>query len=142
MAKAKGRNSVRFGVEKFYKQLDALEAAVQKKIVRKALKAGGKIIAKEAKIRAPVDTGELKSKIKVWALKRSRKRIGVLVGTSAKEYTGDQFCGAFVEHGTSKMEPRPWLGPAIEAKRAEATAAVEREMAAGIDREIARLKGK
>lgn len=84
----------------------------------------------------------MRSKIKVWALKRSRRSLGVLVGTSAKEYTGKAFYGAFLEYGTSKTPARPWLAPAVEAKRAEAQAAVEKTLAAGLDREAKKLYGK
>lgn len=134
--------SVKFDVRKLNRKLKTLESKVEKKLTRQALRAGAKIIAKEAKLRAPVDTGELKSKIKVWALKRSRKRIGVLVGTSAKEYTGDQFYAAFVEYGTKDMPAKPFLGPAAEAKGPEAAAVVGKTLADGIEREIAKLRGK
>jgi len=134
--------SVKFDVRKLNRKLKTLESKVEKKLTRQALRAGAKIIAKEAKLRAPVDTGELKSKIKVWALKRSRKRIGVLVGTSAKEYTGDQFYAAFVEYGTKDMPAKPFMGPAAEAKGPEAAAVVGKTLADGIEREIAKLRGK
>ena len=134
--------SVKFDVRKLNRKLKTLESKIEKKLTRQALRAGAKIIAKEAKLRAPVDTGELKSKIKVWALKRSRKKIGVLVGTSAKEYTGDQFYASFLEWGTSKMPAKPWLGPAAEAKGPEAAAVVGKTLADGIEREIAKLRGK
>jgi len=134
--------TVKFDVRKLNRKLKTLESKIEKKITRQALRAGAKIIAKEAKLRAPVDTGELKSKIKVWALKRSRKRIGVLVGTSAKEYTGDQFYAAFVEYGTKDMPAKPFLGPAAEAKGPEAAAVVGKTLADGIEREIAKLRGK
>lgn len=134
--------TVKFDVRKLNRKLKTLESKIEKKITRQALRAGAKIVVKEAKLRAPVDSGELKSKIKVWALKRSRRRIGVLVGTSATMYTGDQFYGAFVEYGTSKMAARPWLAPAAEAKGPEAQRVVEKTIADGIEREINKLKGK
>lgn len=134
--------TVKFDVRKLNRKLKTLESKIEKKITRQALRAGAKVIAKEAKLRAPIDEGGLKRRIKVWALKRSRKRIGVLVGTSAKEYTGDQFYGAFVEYGTSKMPARPWLAPAAEAKGDEAARIVEQKIAEGIEREINNLKGK
>jgi len=133
--------SVKFDVRKLNKKLKQLESKIEKKIVRQALRAGARVVAKEAKQLAPVDTGELKSKIKVWALKRSRKKIGVLVGTSAKEYTGDQFYAAFIEYGTKDQPAKPFLGPAAEAKGPEAAAVVEKTLAEGIEREIAKLRG-
>ena len=134
--------SVKFDVRKLNRKLKQLESKIEKKLVRQALRAGAKVVAEEAKQLAPVDTGELKSKIKVWALKRSRKRIGVLVGTSAKEYTGDQFYAAFVEYGTKDQPAKPFLGPAAEAKGPEAAAVVEKTLAEGIEREIDKLRGK
>jgi len=134
--------TVKFDVRKLNKKLKQLESKIEKKIIRQALRAGAKVIAKEAKQLAPVDTGELKSKIKVWALKRSRKKIGVLVGTSAKEYTGDQFYAAFVEYGTKDQPAKPFLGPAAEAKGPEAKAAVEKKLAEGIEKETNKLRGK
>jgi len=134
--------SVKFDVRKLNKKLKQLESKLEKKIIRQALRAGAKVVAKEAKQLAPVDTGELKSKIKVWALKRSRKKIGVLVGTSAKEYTGDQFYAAFIEYGTKDMPAKPFLGPAAEAKGPEAATVVEKTLAEGIERETNKLRGK
>lgn len=60
-----------------------------------------------AKQNVPVDTGYLKSTIGV--------ALGVddlvaVVGASANY-------AAFVEYGTAKMSPRPYLGPAFEAVR-------------------------
>jgi len=136
-------SNVRFGVAKFDRKLKALETRLQRKVVRQALRAGARVIAAEAKANAPVGkTGALKDSIRVWALKRSRRRIGVKVGSSIHAYKGDQFYGAFLEFGTSKMDPKPWLAPAIEAKKGEATRIVDQTLAAGIEREIKALRGK
>jgi len=134
--------TVKFDVRKLNRKLKTLESKVEKKLTRQALRAGARVIAKEAKLRAPVDTGTLRSKIKVWALKRSRTRIGVLVGTSAKDYTGNQFYGAFAEYGTKDIPAKPYLGPAADAKGSEAAKVVEKTLAEGIEREINKLKGK
>lgn len=66
--------------------------------------AAGKILRDEAKRRAPVRTGYLRSKIT--AAKAGKNAADVI---SAAPYA------AYVEFGTSKMAPRAHLRPAIEA---------------------------
>lgn len=136
-------SNVRFGVAKFDRPLKQLETRLQRKVIRQALRAGARVILPEAKANAPVgETGNLKDSIRVWALKRSRRRIGVKVGSSTHAYKGDQFYGAFIEFGTSKMEPRPWLAPAIESKKGEAARVVDQTLEAGIKREIKAIRGR
>lgn len=66
--------------------------------------AAGKMLRDEAKRRAPVRTGFLRSKIT--AKKAGRNGADVI---SAAPYA------AYVEYGTSKMAPRSHMRPAIEA---------------------------
>lgn len=66
--------------------------------------AAGKILRDEAKRRAPVRTGFLRSKI---TTKKAGKNAADVI--SAAPYA------AYVEFGTSKMAPRAHLRPAIEA---------------------------
>lgn len=66
--------------------------------------AAGKLLRDEAKRRAPVRTGFLRSKIS--AAKAGKNAADVI---SAAPYA------AYVEFGTSKMAPRSHLRPAIDA---------------------------
>lgn len=66
--------------------------------------AAGKLLRDEAKRRAPVRTGYLRSNIT--AAKAGRNAADVI---SAAPYA------AYVEYGTSKMAPRAHLRPAIDA---------------------------
>ena len=66
--------------------------------------AAGKILRDEAKRRAPVRTGYLRSNIT--ATKAGKNAADVI---SAAPYA------AYVEYGTSKMAPRAHLRPAIDA---------------------------
>lgn len=66
--------------------------------------AAGKMLRDEAKRRAPVRTGFLRSKIT--AKKAGRNGADVI---SAAPYA------AYVEYGTSKMAPRSHMRPALEA---------------------------
>jgi HK97 gp10 family phage protein len=120
------------GADKIDAALSAIEKNVAKKIARKALREGGKIILKEAKSNAPKESGALKKSIKLRAGKSKKKgRASVVIGTGAKWFQGDQFYGAFLEFGhkagsrklgdaRKQVEAKPYLAPAGEAKAAEA----------------------
>ena len=114
------------------KQFRKLENNVQKKAVRKALRAGGNLIRKDARNRAPVDTGELLRSIKVRALSRSRNSFGVTVKTGEGFFKGDQFYSGFIEFGTHKIEAQPFLRPAFDANVDAVLNAVRRELRAAI----------
>lgn len=73
----------------------------------------GKILRDEAKRRAPVRTGFLRSKIT--ANKAGKNGADVI---SAAPYA------AYVEFGTSKMAPRAHLRPAIDASMDDMVAAI------------------
>nr|DAJ40986.1 MAG TPA: tail component [Caudoviricetes sp.] len=75
--------------------------------------AAGKLLRDEAKRRAPVRTGFLRSKIT--AKKAGKNGADVI---SAAPYA------AYVEFGTSKMAPRAHLRPAIEATMDDMVAAI------------------
>lgn len=75
--------------------------------------AAGKILRDEAKRRAPVRTGYLRSKIT--AAKAGKNAADVI---SAAPYA------AYVEFGTSKMAPRSHMRPAIDATMDDMIAAV------------------
>lgn len=88
--------------KKVIQKLNGMEPKVRKKIERSALRKGGQIIAVAAKSRAPVYTGKVKKRIKVRAGKRRKNRLSVVIGTSQKDFTGDQFYAGFVEFGTKE----------------------------------------
>lgn len=75
--------------------------------------AAGKILRDEAKRRAPVRTGFLRSKIT--AKKAGKNGADVI---SAAPYA------AYVEYGTSKMAPRSHMRPAIEVTIDDMAAAI------------------
>lgn len=89
------------GDAKLLATLRGLEKKHAKAVVRKASRKAAKPIVAAARANAPVKTGALRKSIKVRAIKRSRSRIGVRIGTSGHEsaFVGKQFYGAFQEYG-------------------------------------------
>lgn len=87
------------GDKKLQRKLKGLTPALQKKALRKALRAGAKIVAATARQMAPKRTGAVKRSIKVKAMKRSRGRLGVQVVTGEGWFIGPEFYAAFVELG-------------------------------------------
>jgi HK97 gp10 family phage protein len=87
------------GMEEMKKKLATLEPAVRKKLVRKALRAGAKVVATQCKVDAPIRSGLLRSKIKVRAGKRKRNVIRMNVSIGKKDFQGDTFYAGFVDRG-------------------------------------------
>jgi len=125
------------GARELDRKLARLEKRTAKKVMRKALRAGGKVILAEAKRRAPKRTGALAASLKVRAAKRSRRRRGVavIVATAEGWFKGDEFYGAFVELGTEDMEAQPYVRPAYDAKKGQAVQVIMTEAGRGIEAE-------
>lgn len=91
------------GDKKLNRKLKKLTGKDQKKVVRKATRKAIKPIQKQAKqnIRSHRESGKLEKSIKVRAVKRTRRGIGVRVttGRAGNDFDGETFYGAFVEYG-------------------------------------------
>lgn len=87
------------GDKQLLRMLNQLKTKDSKKIVRTAARRAAKLIVPAAKRYAPVNTGELRRAIKVRALPRSRKRIGVRVMIGNENFQGKTFYGSFQEWG-------------------------------------------
>lgn len=93
-------------VAKINRMLTALPKKIRNKILREELRKGAKTLLPASKAATPARTGKLRRSVKVRAVKRSRKSVGVLVGYNDKAYAGDTFYGAFLEWGW-KQGKRP-----------------------------------
>lgn len=96
------------GDQEIIEIIGLLEPKLGKKAMRKSLRAAAKtIILPEAKIRVPVDTGELEESLTVRAMSRSRTRYGYEVVTrptsDAAEYA------MVVEFGTKHTPAAKYL---------------------------------
>ena len=138
------------GDEQLSKNLAQIERAVQKKIVRKALrKAAKEIILPHAKALAPVDTGRLRKSLKIRAAKRSRNRIGVKLEAGTREKLGIPADAkgyyplalelGYVNRGGQFEKPWPYMRPALYDNRAELTGRVAELIGEGIEAEAAKV---
>ncbi len=124
------------------RELDQLLKGLPKKTGRKALagavRAGGNVIRKEARQRAPVGpSGELAKGIKVEQQKRGS-------ATSAAFKIGPRkntFYGLFLEFGTSRLAARPWLRPAFEASADRAVEKIGKQLGKNIEKAALKLAG-
>jgi HK97 gp10 family phage protein len=108
-------------------------------LMRKALRNGGKILAKSAKGKAPKETGNLKKSIKVRAGKRSRKWISVIVSMgselgAALEGKANAAYAMQVEYGAPhRGQPaRPVMRPAFDEQGGAAVSTIQEEVLKGM----------
>jgi HK97 gp10 family phage protein len=107
MAKA-GGGIVVTGTKDIDKALARFDANVQKKITRKATRAGAKLVLEAAKVLVPSGFGDLERSLKVKAMEKrkgkGRGRIGHSVRTGEGFFQGEQFYGGFLEFGTKERK--------------------------------------
>ena len=103
------------GVEDMKKAFGDLEKKAQRAVLRAALRKAGRIVQKEARERAPKRVGTLKKNIAAKLSVREAGNSYVDVG-----YRKKAFYGRFVEKGTKRAQAKPYLEPALEAKKGEA----------------------
>lgn len=121
------------GMKEIHKAFKDLEPKVAKKVVRKALRKGMKIVLAEAKVKAPTgETKQLKKSLKIKARKRSRKVIAMDLTSGKGDFKGDQYYAAMVEYGTKKQPAQHYMRDAFEAKGGVAAKAIKDAIRDGI----------
>lgn len=117
------------GVKEIDRRLKTLPLRVQKKIVRKGMRAGLKVMAAEVKQEVPVLTGLTRSAVKVRAVKRRKRNSielevsisGKVEGLTVTPRGGGKpaFYPAVIEYGRSDMEANPFMLRAYDNKAVE-----------------------
>ena len=106
---------------------------MEKKVAKSAVRAGANVIAKQARINAPLgDTGTLKRSIKVVTRsKRTGDAVASVVTRSGKKYTArgmNAWYAGKVEFGTLNKPAHPFLRPALDSKGDEAIKAMSEKI--------------
>ena len=127
-----------------FKELDSdlklLSQAEQRKVSRKAVRAGAVVFRDAVRANAPVRSGVLKRSISVDTVRGSTtagvKFKKVLVKKKGKKgkHKSVPFYWYFLEHGTSNMPAQPFVRPAFDANIKQAEEAVFNQYLNDIDR--------
>lgn len=142
------------GLDGVLKRLKALPKKVERKLLRRAVRKGATIIRDAARQNAravddPSTPESIEKNIVVQESSRLGRseggvamRVGVRGGARAPANGdgdgkanpgGDTFYWRFIEFGTSKMQARPFMRPAMENNIEAATQAVTDELNKGLD---------
>lgn len=137
------------GLADLEKRLAEFPDKLAKNVLRGAVRAGAVVIQKEARQRAPKDTGEMARDILVKSPRQTDRGLityHVYVRTGKKSRLAgkkrninrDSFYWRFVEFGTVKMAAQPFMRPAFDIKKESAANAIRDYLSARIDKEAAK----
>ena len=126
-----------YGLDEMLSKLHKLPDRVQKNVVTGAIRAGASSIAKEMKHKVPVKNGTLKKSIGV--VKRRQKDKSIVMFTVAPRVKKGGWYAHFVEFGTKKMSPEPFIRPAYEEKGKDTINIAKQYMSKRLDKELAKL---
>lgn len=139
------------GLTETVRALEQLGPEIATKAGRQAALAGARVIAAEAKRRAPVGetfrirlssgrkpkfVGHLKDEVKAASRRPETGKVTATIGV------GRAYWGMFLEFGTRFMRARPWLRPAAESASQAAIDRMGVILTRAVDRETKRLRGK
>lgn len=118
------------GDKQLLANLNALAPKVKKRIMKPAMRKGGQVIAKRAKLKIPKRSGFLRKALRALPTKNGNVKIYVNPKVSG-EYKGKFVRPAkyahFVEFGTQEAEAHPFLRPALNEGKDDAFKAVTAE---------------
>ena len=128
------------GLNELSKALKRLPGRVQKNVATGAIRAGASSIAKEAKknLKPHKRTGEIEKSIAV-VRRKSNDKNRIVFSVVPRSSKGG-WKAHFLEFGTSKMPPIPFLRPAYENKGPEAINEAKKYMQKRIPKEIEKAK--
>lgn len=131
------------------KALADLPARISKNVIRRAMYAGAVVIRDDARTRAPVETGALRSSIVAKASTTKEGEIYGSVGVDRKTFSRGKRKGRkprryahLVEFGTVKSKAQPFLRPAMDTNIDRVLDVIAEAMRKGIDDEAAKAARK
>lgn len=122
------------GMDTLERRLAALSTKLRAQALGEAVQAGGEVIARAARARAPRRTGHL-------AEEGIASEITNRSGTKAVAHVGptkEAFYGRFVEKGTKFTKAQPFIRPAFDEQKDAAVREVERVLKSAVLLEVRR----
>jgi HK97 gp10 family phage protein len=135
------------GLSEINQVLKQLPERVQKNTLQRSVNAGGRVILKAVKAKAPRHEGKQSPASKRYGtlFKNLRMRAMSKLRAGARGvriFTGDAFWSRFFELGTSHQPARPFMRPAFDESAGEAVGKMRDTLAEGVEREAAKLAGE
>lgn len=125
-----------FGGPELERALKELGGQIAGRLGENAVRAGARVIATEARARAPVNTGKLKRSIR--AFQDTERR-----GGERTAYAGSRlFYARFIEFGTRFIAARSFLRDALDTAGQKAVDKMVENLRGGIERETAKHRAK
>lgn len=125
-------------------RLSRLSSDVANKACRSATNAAAQVVKKPAISKAPSDTGNLKKNIIVRRIPKGETNLtsehivtvrqGKLTDKQKQRGIKDAFYARFVEFGTVKASPKPFLRPAFDENKSKAVTAMADKLKQRIDK--------
>jgi HK97 gp10 family phage protein len=117
------------GEDELRAKLKSLSTAIATDGIEQAVLAGAYVVEAAAKLKAPVDTGFLRSSIQASILNSTRSSAEAIVAAQA-------LYAIYVEMGTVNMRAQPYLRPALDENRGSIINAVTTTLARFIVNEV------
>lgn len=149
------------GLDKLAAALRELPQRLGRNVLRGAVAAGATVIRNEARLHAPVYTGDVAQghpppgtlkraifQVRVREKSDDKRQVFIVSVKQGKKYrvqgkrgdkSQDAYYWRWVEMGTVNMPARPFLRPAFDAKKEEAVAAIAGYLANRIPQEVGNL---
>ena len=118
------------GDKQLLANLNALAPKVKKRIMKPAMRKGGQVIAKRAKLKVPKRSGFLRKALRALPTKNGNVKIYVnpkVSGWYKEEFVRPAKYAHLVEFGTHTAKAHPFLRPALNEGKSEAFQAVTAE---------------
>lgn len=131
------------GLREVEKAMEELSTAVSRRVARKALTAGGEVIAREARALVPVDIGYMRESIDVSTRLTRRQRAMHRKAAPVEMFVGPNDPGAVAEEfGWKDGRPQPYMRPAWDRTRQQALNTIADVLTVEVDKAVARARKK
>jgi HK97 gp10 family phage protein len=129
------------GARDIERVLEAIGPKLAGQVGGNAVRAGARVIVKEAKRLVPVRSGHLRDSIKIVTLKKNQKAsdvVGVLIGFEKPSSR----IAHLIEFGTSHSAAQPFMRPAMDSQHSEILDAIGKALASGVIKKATKIGGE